>query len=167
MGVHRARLRSRSFLLVPPSRFVDRSKVSVLLDAAVPTVVRSSNLRAAGVRFPGSLRRGVHTGGAIVPLFASGVTLAGPSRLALERRLFAALLESLWEIISRDVIAGIWNGVLGGGRAESDCDITLGVALRVPHVINCLTAVGPRSEVVGEGMLGRSEKLFDFGDRGR
>lgn len=53
-------------------------------------------------------------------------------------------------------MAGKWNGVLGPGRlsGSSDCDIIRGVALSVPHVINCFTAVGPSSDAVGEGRLG-------------
>jgi hypothetical protein len=42
-----------------------------------------------------------------------------------------------------------------------------GVALSVPHVMSCLTAVGPNSEGVGEGKFGTKEKLFIVGDLGR
>lgn len=61
----------------------------------------------------------------------------------------------------------MWKGVVGGGRGASDCERMRGVALSVPHVISCLTAAGPSSDGVGEGMLGMKEKLFIVGDLGR
>lgn len=42
-----------------------------------------------------------------------------------------------------------------------------GVALSVPHVINCLTAAGPSSDGVGEGIEGTSGKVLIVGDFGR
>ena len=41
-----------------------------------------------------------------------------------------------------------------------------GVAFSVPHVINSLTAAGPSSEGVGEGMFGSKENPFVEGDLG-
>lgn len=60
--------------------------------------------------------------------------------------------------------------MLGGGKGSagsSDCERIRGVALSVPHVISCLTASGPSSEGVGEGIVGTSEKLLIVGDFGR
>ena len=42
-----------------------------------------------------------------------------------------------------------------------------GVALSVPHVISCFTAVGPSSEGEGEGIAGKSENPLFVGERGR
>lgn len=41
------------------------------------------------------------------------------------------------------------------------------MALRVPQVINSLTALGPNSEGVGEGIFGSNENPFVVGDLGR
>lgn len=70
---------------------------------------------------------------------------------------------------SREEMSGMWKGVLRGGRSASSsgCEMMRGVALRVPHVISCLTAVGPSSDAVGEGMFGTREKLLIVGDLGR
>jgi hypothetical protein len=147
---------------------------SALRAAAVPIVVLSNSLFAAGVKLPGiSALRGVQDGGAIDPspflLVPAGVLemLFGPSpsNPAFVRRLFDALFDNLCEIISRDDGAGMWKGVLEGG--SSDCERTRGVALSVPQVMSCLTAFGPSSEGVGEGRLGTSEKLCIVGDLGR
>lgn len=40
---------------------------------------------------------------------------------------------------------------------SSDVEIMRGVALRVPQVISCLTAAGPSSEGVGDGIVGTRE----------
>lgn len=42
-----------------------------------------------------------------------------------------------------------------------------GVAFSVPHVISCLTACGPNSDGVGEGIEGTSAKSSCPGDFGR
>lgn len=105
VGVHRTRLRSFPFPFKLLSHPAERSIASALFTAAVPIVLRSSSLRAAGVRLPAaSERRGVHDGGAILPFFTA-LLLPGvldmpipgvrPSNPALVRRLFDALLESL------------------------------------------------------------------------
>jgi hypothetical protein len=120
-GVHRMRFRSFSLAFVPPSHPAVRSMASALLIAAVPKVLRSSNRRAAGVRLPAaSERRGVHEGGAIlvfVPLIpALGVLVVipgvrprcpSPRSPALARKLFDALLDSRWEMDSREETAGM------------------------------------------------------------
>jgi hypothetical protein len=177
------RFRSFSFVFVPPSHLAVRSIASALFIAAVPSVLRSSNRRAAGVRLPAaSERRGVHEGGGIlpfplVPLIPPPGVLAmipgvrpscpSPSSPALARKLFEALWESLWEMDSREETAGMWNGVLGvaNSTVSSDLDMMRGVALSVPQVISCFTAAGPSSAAVGEGRSGTSEKLV--GDLGR
>jgi len=171
VGVHRTRFKSCSF---HPAAL---SMASALRAAAVPIAVRLSKRRAAGVKFPAASEgRGVQLGGPIAPFFAVlplkgvrdtlGVRPPRPKSPALTRRLFDALLDSLWEMASRDVGAAMWNGVLGGGRS-SDCDIMRGVALSVPQVINCFTAAGPSSSGVGDGKFGTNEKLFIVGDFGR
>jgi hypothetical protein len=97
---------------------------SALLTAAVPIVVLSNNLFAAGVKLPGaSALCGVHEGGGIDPIpflpvpagvfDAPDIFGARPSKPAFARRLFEALLDNLCEITSRDDGAGRWNGVLG------------------------------------------------------
>jgi len=177
VGVHRTRLRSLSTVLPVPQPDI-RPIASALLAAAVPKVVLSNNLFAAGVRLPGaSALRGVQLGGPIDPGFEEppragvrpniGVEL--PRRPAFARRLFDALADNLCDNASRLDGAAIWKGVLGGGissAGSSDLDNIRGVAFRVPHVINCLTAEGPSSEAVGEGRLGTREKLLLVGDRG-
>ena len=93
--------------------------------------------------------------------------------IALARRLFEAVLESLWPSFSRAVGGGRWKGVFGGGRslfpdsAGSSSEMIRGVALSVPQVMSCLTAAGPSSEGVGEGSVGRREKPLAVGERGR
>ena len=57
----------------------------------------------------------------------------------------------------------------GGGRLSAGSSEVLkmrGVAFRVPQVMSCLTAAGPSSEGVGEGIEGRSENPFLVGDFG-
>ena len=152
VGVHRTRFRSLSFFSQPAVFPI----ASALLDAAVPIVVRSSNLFAAGVNDPdASARRGVQEGGAMSPFLR---VLPAPSRLAFARRLFEAEDESLCESTSRLVGADIWKGVLGTGTdssaGSSGCDRTRGVPASVPQVISCLTAAGPSSEGVGDGREG-------------
>ena len=180
VGVHRTLFKSCS-LAFTPSHPACLPIASARLAAAVPIVVRSNNRLAAGVRFPSALR-GVHDGGAIAPFFVdpptSDRTLEGvldPGTLlnisAFVLRLFAALFESRSESCSRAVGAAIWN-VFGGSSSvasagSSDCDNTRGVAFSVPHVISCLTAAGPSSEGVGEGIDGTREKLLVIGDLGR
>jgi len=80
---------------------------SALLAAAVPIVDRSKSLFAAGVRFP-SVRLGVHVGGPIDWFLldpAAGVEIPGVlpcNSTAFARKLFDALADNLWEIVSRD-----------------------------------------------------------------
>lgn len=136
-GVHRTRFKSFSLGFAPPSHLAVRSIASALLMAAVPRVLRSSNRRAAGVKLPGaSERRGVHEGGGILPFprvpfvpppgvaMIPGVrpSCPSPSNPALARKLFDALLESLWEIVSREETAGMWNGVLGVANSTGSSD---------------------------------------------
>ena len=67
VGVHRTRFKSLSFSL-SFSQPAALPIASALLEAAVPMVVRSSSLLAAGVSAPdASARRGVHDGGGISP----------------------------------------------------------------------------------------------------
>ena len=123
MGVQRTRFKSFCF----PSHPAILSIASALREAAVP-IVRSSSRRAAGVKFPAaSERRGVQLGGAIDPFFDAlpgvrdsmpGVRPPSPKSPALTRKLFDALLDSFCATVSRDVGAGRWNGVLGGGRSS-------------------------------------------------
>jgi len=114
VGVHRTRSRSLSFL---PSQPAVLPIASALLDAAVPIVVRSSSLFAAGVSAPdASARRGVHEGGGISPFLRAW---PGPSKVAFARRLLAAEDESLCDSASRLVGADMWKGVLGIGTDAS------------------------------------------------
>jgi hypothetical protein len=65
VGVHRTRFKSLSLLFSQPAAL---PIASPLLDAAVPIVVRSSSLLAAGISEPdASARRGVHDGGGMSP----------------------------------------------------------------------------------------------------
>jgi hypothetical protein len=92
-----------------------------------------------------------------------------PNISAFARKLFTALFESRSESCSRAVGAAIWN-VLGGSTSSagsSDSESIRGVAFSVPHVISCLTATGPSSEGVGEGIDGTREKSESVGDLGR
>ena len=177
LGVHRTLFKSCSFAF-EPSHPACRPIASARLAAAVLIVVRSSSRLAAGVRPPSALL-GVQDGGGIAPLFddplARDRTLDGvrkpgvPNISAFARKLFTALFESRSESCSRAVGAAIWK-VFGGGSSSagsSDCDSIRGVAFRVPHVISCLTATGPSSEGVGEGIDGTREKSEDVGDLGR
>jgi hypothetical protein len=101
---------------------------SALLEAIAPIVVRTSSRRAAGVKFPAASERfGVQLGGAIDPFFDAlvgvremmpGVRPPSPNSPALTRKLFDALFDSFCATVSRDVSAGMWNGVLGGGRSS-------------------------------------------------
>ena len=160
VGVHRILLKSFSFADEPPCQFDAFSIASDLLEA----IVLFNNLFAAGVRFPAtSALFGVHVGGPIFPRVRSdGVrerpgVLPPPNRIAFARRLFEAFAESLWEMRSRLEGPAMRNGVLGSGTsAGSSEEIIRGVASRVPQVMSCLTAVGPNSSGVGEGIAGTS-----------
>lgn len=157
VGVHRTRFKSLSLIF---SQAAALPIASALLEAAVPIVVRSSSLLAAGVNAPdASERRGVHDGGAMSPFLRTWLT---PSKLAFALKLFAAEDESLCDSTSRLVGADMWKGVLGTGADASaglsDCDRIRGVPARVPQVINCLTAAGPSSDGVGDGSEGTYEK---------
>lgn len=145
----------------------------------MPSVERSSNLRAAGVKAP-SARRGVHDGGGIEPFLAEfprlvltddGVRIPGrPRSSALARRFFEAVFDNLCERRSRAVGAAIWKLVGGGSMASagsSDCERMRGVAFSVPHVMSCFTALGPISEGDGEGTEGMSAFVLVVGDLGR
>ena len=122
-----------------------------------------------------SVLLGVHVGGPIDDPFLDPEAAAPGVRppcnnSAFARKLFDAFADNLCDIDSRNEGPGIWNGVLGGGKgstASSDCERIRGVALSVPHVISCLTASGPSSEGVGEGIVGTSEKLSIAGVFGR
>jgi len=100
--------------------------------------------------------------------FIPGVAPPRPNISALARRLLEALLESLFEMTSRDDGAGRWNGVLevGPSNAGSSEDIIRGVAVRDPQVMSCFTAAGPSCSGVGEGRFGTSEKEDDDGSLG-
>jgi len=153
VGVHRTRFKSLSLLF---SQAAALPIASALLDAAVPIVVRSSSLLAAGVSAPdASARRGVHDGGGMSPFLRAWLA---PSKLAFARKLFAAEDESLCDSTSRLVGADMWKGVLGSSvdtsAGSSDCDRMRGVPASVPQVINCLTAAGPSSDGVGDGSEG-------------
>ena len=105
-------------------------------------------------------------------LTVDGVRNPGiPRSPAFALRLLAALTDSFCEISSRVDGGLIWKEVGGGisndSAGSSDCESTRGVAFKVPQVINCLTAVGPSSEGVGEGIDGTREKLLIVGDLGR
>jgi len=124
-------------------------------ELAVPLPsVRSNNLRAAGVK-ESVEGRGVQVGGPIGPLVRADDRRPGvepPSKVALVRRLLAAVLESRCPTSSRAVGSAKWKGV--EGVATSASLKTRGVALRVPQVISSLTAVGPSSEGEGDGNVG-------------
>lgn len=161
VGVHLVFAKSRSFpleLSQPPALSI----ASARRVAATPIVVLCKSLCAAGVRLPeASDRLGVQDGGAIEPLdFVPGVL--PPNISAFARKLFAALEDNLCESSSRDVTAGIWNGV----RISPDsslCPRIRGVACRVPQVISCLIALGPSSAGVGDGRLGTRVNPSSFG----
>jgi hypothetical protein len=103
VGVHRTRLRSLSPVRPVPQPDI-RPIASALLAAAVPMVVLSSNLFAAGVRLPGaSALRGVQLGGPIEPDFEGAprvgvrpnIGVEPPRRPAFARRFFEAVADSL------------------------------------------------------------------------
>ena len=57
----------------------------------------------------------------------------------------------------------------GGGRSSagsSEVDRIRGVAFSVPHVMSCLTAAGPSSEGVGDGIEGSSENPLSVDELG-
>jgi len=169
VGVHRILLKSFSFA-EPPCQFDAFSIASDLLEA----IVLFSNLFAAGVRFPiASALFGVHVGGPISPRVRSNDVrevpgfLPPPNRIAFARRLFEAFAESLWEIRSRLDGPAIRNGVLGSGTSTgSSEEIIRGVASSVPQVMSCLTAVGPSSSGVGEGIAGTNPNPLLLGELG-
>jgi hypothetical protein len=175
VGVHLTLSISLLLAFALPSQPFIRAIASALRAAAVPIVVRSSSRFAAGVNDPGaSARRGVQLGGAMDPF--NDVTLVfpntefPPSSSAFAFKLLAALLESLCDSFSRAEGPEMWNGVEGGGMEGSSSpvwDRIRGVALSVPHVMSCLTAAGPSSDGVGEGIAGTREKLLMVGDFGR
>lgn len=103
VGVHRTRLRSLSPVCLVSQPDI-RPIASALLAAAVPIVVLSNNLFAAGVKLPGaSALRGVQLGGPIEPDFEelprAGVRpiigVGPPRRIAFARRLFEACEDNL------------------------------------------------------------------------
>ena len=101
-----------------------------------------------------------------IPGVLPGV-LPPPSRIAFARRLFEAFAESLCEIRSRLDGPAIRNGVLGSGTsAGSSEEIIRGVASRVPQVMSCLTATGPSSSGVGEGIVGTNPNPLFLGELG-
>ena len=170
VGVHRIWFKSFSFADEPPCQFDVLSIASDLLEA----IVLFNSTFAAGVRFPtASALFGVHVGGPIFPRVRSkdvrdipGV-LPPPNRIALARRLFEAFAESLWEIRSRLDGPAMRNGVLGSGTSvESSEEIIRGVASRVPQVMSSLTAAGPSSSGVGDGIAGTSPNPLSFGELG-
>lgn len=169
VGVHRILLKSFSFVDELPCQFDVFSIASDLLEA----IVLFNSTFAAGVRFPtASALVGVHVGGPIFPRVRSEDVretpgVLPPSRIALARRLFEAFAESLWEILSRLDGPAMRNGVLGSGTSAGSSDeIILGVASRVPQVISCLTATGPSSSGVGEGIAGTSPNPLSLGELG-
>lgn len=90
-----------------------------------------------------------------------------PSRIAFARRLFEAFAESLCEILSRLDGPAMRNGVPGSGTsAGSSEEIIRGVASRVPQVMSCLTAAGPNSSGVGEGIVGTNPNPLFLGELG-
>ena len=170
VGVHRILLKSFSFADEPPCQFDAFSIASDLLEA----IVLFSNLFAAGVRFPtASALFGVHVGGPIFPRVRSddvrevpGV-LPPPNIVAFARRLLEAFAESLWEMRSRLDGPAMWNGVLGSGTsAGSSREMIRGVASSVPQVMSCLTAAGPSSSAVGEGIAGTNPNPLLLGELG-
>jgi hypothetical protein len=162
-------LKSFSFADEPPCQFDVFSIASDLLEA----IVLFNNLLAAGVRFPASALFGVHVGGPMFPLVRSngmrdvpGV-LPPPNKIAFARRLFEAFAESLCEIRSRLDGPAIRNGVLGSGTSVgSSEEIIRGVASSVPQVMSCLTAAGPSSSGVGEGIAGTNPNPLFLGELG-
>ena len=149
VGVQRTRL--RSFCLVPSHPDM-RPIASARRVAAVPIVVRSSNRFAAGVSDPdASARRGVIDGGPMSPLRRLPLPARRP---ALVRKDFAADDDRRCDSASRAVGPAIRNGVFGVSAGSSDWDSMRGVPVKVPHVISCLTAEGPSSDGVGDGMVG-------------
>jgi len=170
VGVHRILLKSFSFPEESPCQFDAFSIASDLLEA----IVRFNNLFAAGVRFPiASTLFGVHEGGLISPRVRSDDVREVPggllpfNRIAFARRLFEAFAESLWEIRSRLDGPAMRNGVLGSGTsAGSSEEIIRGVASSVPQVMSCLTAAGPSSSGVGEGIAGTNPNPFSLGELG-
>lgn len=170
VGVHRILLKSFSLADEPPCQFDVFSIASDLLEA----IVLFNNLLAAGVRFPtASALFGVHVGGPMFPLVrSSGMrdipgVLPPPSRIAFARRLFEAFAESLCEIRSRLDGPAMRNGVFGSGAsAGSPEEIIRGVASRVPQVMSCLTAAGPSSSGVGEGIVGTNPNPLLLGELG-
>jgi len=171
VGVHRILLKSFSFADESPCRFDVFSIASDLLEA----IVLFNNLFAAGVRFPAaSVLFGVHVGGPIFPRVRStdvreipGVLPPPPNRIAFARRLFEAFAESLWEIRSRLDGPAMRNGVLGSGTSAGSSEhIIRGVASRVPQVMSCLTAAGPSSSGVGEGIAGTNPSPLFLGELG-
>ena len=171
VGVHRILLKSFSFPDEPPCRFDVFSIASDLLEA----IVLFNNLFAAGLRFPtASTLFGVHVGGPIFPRVRStdvreipGVLPPPPNRIAFARRLFEAFAESLCEIRSRLDGPSMRNGVLGSGTSVgSSEDIIRGVASRVPQVMSCLTATGPSSSGLGEGIAGTNPSPSFLGELG-
>lgn len=150
---------------------------------ATPIAVRSSKFFAAGVSIPGfsdfltaGVRgvRGVHDGGPISPVLRGPEEnilddddrrTPPPRSVALAFRLFDASLASLSDSVSRLDGLGRWKGVPGSSRESSE-DKIRGVALRVPHVINCLMAAGPSSSGLGVGTAG-SSVVFEGSVRGR
>lgn len=171
VGVHRTLFKSFSFAEDAPCQFDVFSIASDLLAA----IVLFSNLFAAGVRFPAtSALLGVHVGGPIFPRVRSDEdvreipdVLPPPNRIAFARRLLEAFAESLWEIRSRFDGPSIRKGVLGSGTSSGlSEEMIRGVAFNVPQVMSCLTAAGPRSSGVGEGIAGTSPNPLFLGELG-
>ena len=170
VGVHRILLKSFSFVDESPCQFDVLSIASDLLEA----IVLFNNLFAAGVRFPtASALFGVHVGGPIFPRVRSEDAreipdaLPPPNRIAFARRLFDAFADSLWEIRSRLDGLAMRNGVLGSGTSAGSSEkIIRGVASSVPQVMSCLTAAGPSSSGVGEGIAGTNPNPLFLGELG-
>lgn len=161
----------KSLSAEPPCQFDVLSIASDLLEA----IVLFNNLFAAGVRLPtASALFGVHVGGPMSPRVRSdndGRETPGifppPNRIAFARRLFEAFAESLCEIRSRLDGPAMRNGVLGSGTSTgSSEEMIRGVASNVPQVINCLTAAGPSSSGVGEGIAGTRPNPLFLGELG-
>ena len=169
VGVHRIWFKSFSFADEPPCQFDVLSIASDLLEA----IVLFNSLFAAGVRFPtASALFGVHVGGPIFPRVRSDVrdipgVLPPPNRIAFARRLFEAFAESLCEMRSRLDGPAMRNGVLGSGTSAGSSEVMIrGVASSVPQVMSCLTAAGPNSSGVGEGIAGTSPNPSFLGELG-
>lgn len=106
VGVHRTLFKSCSLAFDPLRSQPDVLFIaSARLDAAVPIVVLSNNLLAAGVNVP-SVLRGVQDGGGIEPFLAGPLTLLRTlegvrrpgtplNNSAFARRLFAAEFDNL------------------------------------------------------------------------